>query len=201
MYDKSILLEILLRDDCRTLDNNGKPYVPSALVYNTISLEMQARGSHITAKHVYEIIRSNRNGYRSLLLKQYGINDDYQLKEDVDNTSISENVNISTSSISMYSTEFNLIVSSENWQKMKPGKKIYGNRVYWVLKSGWCDIIAERLWQQQKLYCTFKFKKHNVHLNARARCYVFFRGSCVECAATIACYIVQSAKRECRCHF
>jgi len=33
MYDKSILLEILLQDKCRTLNDDGKPYPPFALVY------------------------------------------------------------------------------------------------------------------------------------------------------------------------
>lgn len=32
MYDKSILLDILLKDVCRTLDNTGKPYPPSAFI-------------------------------------------------------------------------------------------------------------------------------------------------------------------------
>lgn len=68
MYDKTLLLEILLREDCRTIDNNGKPYAPSTPVYDTVSHEMRARGNSITAKHVYVIMRENRNGYRDLLL-------------------------------------------------------------------------------------------------------------------------------------
>jgi len=56
------------------------------------------------------------------------------------------------------------------------------------LKSGWTDIIAEKLWQQ-KLVCVFKFKKHNVYLSAEAHYYTSFHGSCAECAATIACVL------------
>lgn len=184
MYDKTLLLEILLREDCRTIDNDGKPYAPSTPVYDTVSREMHARGNSITAKHVYVIIRENRNGYRDLLLKHYGINKD-QLYESTDDSTFSENPDVSTSSVSMQSKMFNLVISAENWRDIKPEKKVYGNRIYWVLKSGWTDIVAEKLWQQQKLYCTFRFKKHNVSLKSEARCYVCFRGECAECAANI----------------
>jgi len=63
--NKSVLLEILLQDKCRTLDNNGKSCPPSALVYTTVSNMMRERGSNITAKHIYVIIRENCNGQRS----------------------------------------------------------------------------------------------------------------------------------------
>lgn len=186
MYDKSVLLEILLLDDCRTLDNDGKPYPPSKPVYTTISQKMQERNCHITPKHVYVIVRENRNGYRNLLLQHYNINSDYQIEKSVDTSISRDNIDTSTSSnISTYSKKFNLVISADKWQIMRPIKKIYNNRVYWVLKSGWTDIIAEKLWQQQKLACVFKFKKHNVHISAEARGYVSFQGSCTKCAATI----------------
>lgn len=72
---------------------------------------------------------------------------------------------------------------------MKPIKKIYNNRVYWVLQSGWTNVAAEILWQQQKLDCVIKFKKHNIYLSNEARCYISFRGSCTECAAIIECIL------------
>lgn len=52
---------------------------------------------------------------------------------------------------------------------MKPVKKVYNNRVYWVLQSGWTNVIADKLWQQQKLNCVFRFKKHNVHPSNESR--------------------------------
>lgn len=60
------------------------------------------------------------------------------------------------------------------------------------MQSGWTDIIAEKIWQQQKLECVFKFKKHRVYLRNDARCYVFFRGICVECAAIIECMLLKT---------
>lgn len=188
MYDKSLLLE-MLRDDCRTLDNNGKPYPPGAPVYALISQKMHENNSNITAKHVYTIMNEDRNEYRKILQQHYNINTD-TFEKNIDDTFISENsinsINTSTSSIATYSKEFNLVISADKWQMIKPIKKMYNQRVYWVLKSGWTDIIAEKLWQQQKLPCVFKFKKHNVCVSAQARCYISFQGSCTECAATIA---------------
>lgn len=73
MYDKSILSEILLQDGYRTLNNDGEPYLPSAPVYITISQEIQKRGSNISPKHVYVILRENRNGYRDLLQQNFNI--------------------------------------------------------------------------------------------------------------------------------
>jgi len=59
MYDKSVLLEILLQDECRILDNNGKSYLLSALVYTTVSNMMRERGSNITEKHIYNYTRKS----------------------------------------------------------------------------------------------------------------------------------------------
>jgi len=90
MYDKSVLLEILLQDDYRTLDSDGKPYPPSASVYTIISQKMHERNCNITAKHIYVIVNENRNGYKNLLLQHYNINTDCQIEKNINNTSISE---------------------------------------------------------------------------------------------------------------
>lgn len=192
MYDKAILLEILLQDEYRTLDNDGKPYPPSTVVYNNISEKMRERGSTISAKHIYVIVRQNRNGFNDLLQQHFGINptDKHEFSDSVD-TSIDTSINSSPNSLALCSKEFNIVISAEKWQSMKPVKKIYNNRVYWVLQSGWTDVVAEKLWQQQKLDCIFSFKKHNVHVSNEARCYVYFRGNCVECAAIIECILLK----------
>lgn len=183
-------------DDCRTIDDNGKPYPPSELVYTNISQLMQERGCKITAKHVYVIVRENRNGYRNLLEQHYNIDPDCQFDKQ-NNTSLSDNtLNASTSSTSLHSKEFQLILSAEKWLSISPVKKIYNDRAYWVLKTGWTDIIAEKLWQQQKLDCVLKFKKHNVYSRTEARCYVSVKGSCVECAANIECTMYKQPEND-----
>lgn len=188
MYDKTILLEILLTDECRTLDNDGKPYPPTAPVYSTISEKMRERDSTISAKHVYVIVRQNRNGFNDLLQRHFNINPIE--RHEFSDTRDSTNDSINTSgSQTLHSKEFNIVISAEKWQLMKPIKKIYNNHAYSVLQSGRTDIIAEKLWQQQKLDCIISFKKHKVYISNEARCYVYCRGNCVECAATIECIL------------
>lgn len=67
MYDKSVLLEILLQDECRTLNDDGKPYSPSAFVYTFCANKMRERDFNITSKHIYVIVCENRNGYKDKL--------------------------------------------------------------------------------------------------------------------------------------
>lgn len=73
MYDKSILLEILLQDECRTLNDDGKPYPPFALVYTLCANKMRERGFNITPKHIHVIVRESRNGYKDKLRHHFGI--------------------------------------------------------------------------------------------------------------------------------
>lgn len=182
MYDKSILLEILLQDECRTLNDDGKPYPSSALVYTLCANKMRERGFNIIPKHIYVIVNENRNGYKDKLQHHFGIISHETDINEVNKTFYSENnttiTNTSISSV-ILDKNFNLVISAEKWQKIKPVRKIYNNRVYWVLQPGWTDIIAEILWQQQKLDCVIKFKKHNVHLSNEARYYLSFRGNIV----------------------
>lgn len=53
MYDKEILLQILLNPSFRTIDLSGKILPPRDAVYIKISDEMKSQGSNITPKHVY----------------------------------------------------------------------------------------------------------------------------------------------------
>lgn len=191
MYDKDILSEILLQDEFRTLNNDGEPYPPSAFVYIAISQEMQKRGSNISPKHVYVIVRENRNEYKDLLQQNFNIKPNRSSIVLNSNNSSVDSINTSSSSSAiLHSKTFDIVISAEKWQTIKPIKKIYNNRAYWVLQSGWTDVIAERLWQQQKIECVFKFKKHNVHPNNESRYYVFFCGNCIECTAIIECTLL-----------
>lgn len=53
------------------------------------------------------------------------------------------------------------------------------------MQRGWTDIIAKKVWQQQKFSCTISFKKHDVHLSSSARYYVSIHAICKECSALI----------------
>lgn len=54
---------------------------------------------------------------------------------------------ISASSAILEKKDFNIVAAK--WQMIKPIKKSYNNRIYWVLQPGWTDIVAEILCQQK----------------------------------------------------
>lgn len=183
MYDKEKLLEILSHTDFRTVQDNGKPYPPSAEIFRIISNRLKEFNINIKPKHIYVIINENRNGFRDKILKAFNI--------EVGNTNTSYNVSsssietITNDSINAFSQEFDLIVSSEQWKTIMPIRKLYGRRYKYVLQSGWTDIISEKAWQQQKFSCTISFKKHDVHVSSSAKYYIGIHGICKECNAII----------------
>lgn len=186
MYDKQKLLEILLHADFRTLDDHGKPFPPSACVYTSISKNMKEFGSSIEPKHVYTIVNQNRNGYKDEILKAFEIQNNEEQKQD--NSNYSMNTTSSTNhenSKEAESKNFHIILSPEQWAIIKPLRKLYGRRFKYTMQSGWTDIIAEKLWTQQKLSCVISFKKHDVSCSSSARNFISIIGHCKECDALL----------------
>lgn len=80
MYDQEKLLEILKDPEYRSLDANGKWFPSSNLIYLKISDKMKELNSHISPKHMYTILNTNRRGIYSALLKTFN------LQENIENT-------------------------------------------------------------------------------------------------------------------
>lgn len=107
MYDKFILLSILLKEECRTIDNNSKAYPPSTQVYNLITkndctrmsmtLTLMSMTIDITTKHV--IVNKSRNGFRQLLQQHFGVTCDNNAKKR-NNSSSFENSSVKNISVS-----------------------------------------------------------------------------------------------------
>lgn len=53
MYDAEKLLALLICEDYRAVDDNGKPYCPSHDIYKNISQKMIECDSNISAKSTY----------------------------------------------------------------------------------------------------------------------------------------------------
>lgn len=163
-YDKIALWQILSDAACRAIDDDGRLFPPSHAVYRTISNMMADKGSVITPKHIHTIINNNRAGFRDLIMEVFGIrerelsisvnDDDYNDKNCADQTT--------DTLTSLTSIKINLVISQEKWQIMKPQEKKYGTRIYWKLRQGWADVVAEALWVQHHLDCVFVLKNHNV---------------------------------------
>lgn len=197
-YDKEILGKILLNDDCRTIDCNGTLYPPSNIVYSVIAENMKLRNSHISARHVYTILNENRNGFKEIVRKHYG-----WTVPAITLTSCDSTIDQTCSSNTSVAIETNgsksirLILSSKNWRKMSPKKKVSSGRVYWKFQEGWTDILAERLYQQQSgLDCVFAFKNNIVTPSHSARYYAIFSGVCVECQAKLTGTLLNAPVRD-----
>lgn len=146
-YNPDILQEILLRDDCRTIDANGKALAPGNPVYSVVSKAMLDRGSEIDPQHVHTIINNDRRGFRTLLIKKYQVRP-FQKAEKNDSTvdgSLSEYAISDTLEPSGTKT-FKVVLSARQWLQLTPPRKLVSNgRVYWKFKIGWTDVIADRI--------------------------------------------------------
>ncbi|CAL1678203.1 unnamed protein product [Lasius platythorax] len=77
MYDKEKLLNVITNDEYRTVDDDGKIFPPSHKVYGMISEALINGGSLISPKHVYTILKNDRSGMYSAVLKAFGGNKKY----------------------------------------------------------------------------------------------------------------------------
>lgn len=187
-YDKVILQQILSKSECCPLTDTGRVLSPSHEVYKIISKLMLDEGSVITPKHVHTIINNNRNGFKQFVLKMFNISE-IEVSTCIDgdfsmnvSRSVDERIDTSTTSITI---DINLVISAEKWHGIRPEEKCYGKRIYWKLRAGWSDVIAEAIWVQHQIDCVFCFKNRSVYRSAIACQFLTFFGHCVECKATI----------------
>lgn len=193
-YDAIILQEILLRDGCRTVGDNGLVYAPSHEVYKTIIQKMEDRGSYISPRHAHTIVNNDRNGFKTLLIKKYRIQTSEN--DNTPNDDSTRNATFNSSELS-HSKTIKLVVLPENWLQMTPRKLISGQRVYWKFKEGWADVIADKIVQQYgSIACVFSFKNNLVNPTATARCYATFTGFCVECKAKIQGELLKEPRKD-----
>lgn len=75
-------------------------------------------------------------------------------------------------------------------------KKIYNKRIYWKLREGWADIVAEALWVQHHLVCVFAFKYNNVYRSAIAKYFLTFEGFCCKCSAKICGNLIKEPAKD-----
>lgn len=135
MYDKEKLLAILIDKEFKTVDDNGNIFPPSHVVYHSISTVMEKNGSHIKPKHVYTILKSDRNGMYSAVLKAFSLK-----RVRISNESADRSYNLSelnNSGTIPENIKFKLIISDHKWSEVKPVHKIkeINKRKYVTLHS------------------------------------------------------------------
>lgn len=90
---------------------------------------------------------------------------------------------------------FKLTLSSEDIKLLEPEERLYGQRVYSKLKSGWTYIVAEKIYTATKLPCMFTFKQHFLSRSLSSTYYIRIKGVCNECKSVIICYAKQDSIR------
>jgi len=192
MYDREKLIETLTKTEFRTLDENGKPFPPSNVIYNKISDYMLSQDSAITSKHVYTILNTNRFGIKDYVMRVFNINEAGKVNESADDNSFDLSNTETTNNIT-----FSLVISNEVWKDIKPTKKTYSNRKYILLQPGkWTHIFAAKIWEQKKIPCAFTFKYAKVFKSNDSKHYVRFTGLCTECKAKLSGHLWQKPKQN-----
>lgn len=198
MYDKNKLLDILIKSEYKTVDNDGKIFTPSHDVYAKISETLQNSGSHITAKHIYTILKNDRNGIYTAVLKAFGINKKTTIQSNESKDSTFNITALNDTSTTESANVFNLIISEETWTQIKPAQQIHAcnKRKYMSLQRGtWTHIFADKIWQQTKIPCAFSFKPAKVYLSNDTKYYVHFKAMCTECSAHLVGILYKKPKK------
>lgn len=126
MYDKEKLRDILTNELYRTVGDDGKIFPPSHDVYNSISETLKNSGSHITPKHIYTILKGDRNGMYNAVLKAFDIDKKAFYKDDSKDSNFNASIDLSNISTSESVKNFKLLISEEKWLQIKPTCKTYG---------------------------------------------------------------------------
>lgn len=135
MYDIEKLRALLITEEYKTVDEKGRCFPPSNDIYKRISIAMNGNP---TSKHVYTIIKNNRNAMYETILNAF----------DIKNTSLDVDCSFdpNASSFTMCKDKFNLLLTFEEWKQIETMKTEYKDgRNYLILQPGWTDLFAEKI--------------------------------------------------------
>lgn len=189
MYDKEKLLKILIDEKNKTIDDDGKVFPPSHVIYRCISEALINSGPHVTPNHVYTILKNDRSGMYKAVLNAFSID-----KKEIYNESKGSSFNETEkndNSACKENKKFKLLIAEEKWAQMKPSESRYeckrnNKRTYVSLQKGkWTHIFADKIWQQTRIPCAFTFKRAKILKSSDAKYYAKFRGNCSECGAQL----------------
>lgn len=122
-----------------------------------ISETLVNSGSRITPKHVYTILKNDRSGMYSAVLKAFGINKKTIYNNDSKDSIFNVINNISTSETSK---NFKIIISEEKWAQIKSTRQTYGRGGICRYKQANGHMSLLTKYRSKQNYCT------HLHLNA-----------------------------------
>lgn len=185
MYDIEKLRKVLLSEEYRVIDDNGKVLPPSNSIYKRIS---EVMGGNPSAKHTYIIVKNNRNDMYDLVSTFFGLSN-----RSIEPYDCSFEPNISMSKVM---DKFDLTFSKKDWKAIKLHDKMYEDgRIYIIFQSGWSDIFANNIWKQFHIPCPWTFK--NVKASRqKSTTYCRVRAKCTECNAKLICTLRDKPDNE-----
>lgn len=140
MYDVVKLLTVLTDPVYRVVDENGKVFLPSNEIYKLIERQMDGNPK---AKHIYTIIKNNRQGVYNSLLRAFSIT------LPIDETKMDESFNPNISAPLITADKFDITISAKEWLSIKQQEVKYKDgKKYVILKHGWTDLFATKIWEK-----------------------------------------------------
>lgn len=197
MYNKEKLIALLCSEPYKAIADHGKLRPPSDGVYKKISEAMHDAGSEIGPKHVYTILNTNRCGIYQTVCDAFNIqniNESLQIFGSSFNPCLSSTLRNSAGEIK----KFKLVISAEKWKTIKPKSQLYGTRKYFKLEPGkWTPIFADKIWEQTKIQCAWKFRSNKVFVQAEAKYYATFKETCKEYNAKLKGFLLRKPQKKC----
>ncbi|KAE8740951.1 hypothetical protein FOCC_FOCC013525 [Frankliniella occidentalis] len=178
---------ILERD---VVDRNGQVHGTSHPVWKELANFHQNK---ITDNYAYVYVKTNRHGIYDQILKDKGIKQPSPNSSSEDTGEDFEDGDGDEKEIKRDlkpSTTFQVLISAEKWQKMKPHDTVSKRserpnpRVRRVLPQFiWQPIVIECLWDQHKLPCPYSFTRGSVFNSDTRDCFIKMAANCNECGA------------------
>ncbi|OXU20705.1 hypothetical protein TSAR_016470 [Trichomalopsis sarcophagae] len=116
------------------------------------------------------------------------IQENFEEESDADNETNIDSIQENSKKKLKNGLTFEISLSKEEWNSIKPEKKVYKNGQEGdSLQEGWCDILRKSIWACMKLPCAFNFKRHVI---GNYEAYIRADGYCSYCNAvmTATCY-------------
>lgn len=149
MYNIDKLRVILTNVEYKTVNEDGQCFPPSNDVYKRISIAMNGNPS---SKHVYTIVKNNRNGLYNEVLNAFNIKN--SSLEATGDCSFDPN-----ESTTICKKKFELSLTYNQWKNIEPVEITYDDgRNYIKFQQEWTDLFAESIWMQHRIPCPWTFK-------------------------------------------
>ena len=136
-------------------------------IYKKISEEMSKHGTTCSAKHVYQILKTNRGGMHDNVLRAFNItaSEVPELRESLD-SSISGGKFVLPNQ--NQEKKFNLVIPNHVSRELQSKKSYDGRRYIVLIQKKWTGIFAQKIYDQTRIECPFSFQRIKIFKSSRS---------------------------------